>query len=130
VVKETPLDIIVLNTGDAAAHNVRLSASQPSGWSVEFQPQEVAVIPADSQAEVTAKIKPAEKAVAGDYEITVRAQPQEGLSESTDFRITGAHVHPVGHRRRRHHRCGRGHRGLGRDALWAPITEIVGGAHA
>jgi uncharacterized membrane protein len=33
-------------------------------------------------------IKPAEKAVAGDYEITVRARPEAGSSESTDFRIT------------------------------------------
>jgi uncharacterized membrane protein len=86
--KETPLDIIVLNNGDAAAHNVRLSASEPTGWSVEFQPEEIANIPPDSQAEVSARIKPAEKAVAGDYEITIRARPDEGSSESTDFRIT------------------------------------------
>jgi uncharacterized membrane protein len=86
--KETPLDIILRNTGDAAARNVELSASEPSGWSVAFEPEEVAEIASGSQVEVTARVKPAEKAVAGDYEITVRARPEEGSSESTDFRIT------------------------------------------
>jgi len=78
----------VMNTGDAAATDVKISASQPTGWTVEFDPEEIAEIPTDSQVEVTAKVKPADKAVAGDYEITVRAQPEEGSSESTNFRIT------------------------------------------
>ena len=86
--KETPLDIIIRNTGDAAARNVSLSASEPSGWTVEFEPAEIGEIPVDSHAEVTAQVKPAEKAVAGDYEITIRARPQEGSSESAEFRIT------------------------------------------
>lgn len=86
--KETPLDIIVENTGDAAAWNVKMSASEPSGWSVEFQPEEIGQIPAGSRAKVTARVKPAEKAVAGDYEITVRARPEDGSSESAEFRIT------------------------------------------
>lgn len=86
--KETPLDIIVSNTGNAAAHNVRLSASNPSGWSVQFEPEEIPEIASGSQAKVTAKVQPADKAVAGDYEITVRARPEEGSSESADFRIT------------------------------------------
>jgi uncharacterized membrane protein len=86
--KETPLNIIVRNTGDAPARNVKLSASEPSGWTVEFEPEEITEIPVDSQTEVTARITPAEQAVAGDYEITVRAQPEDGSSESTDFRIT------------------------------------------
>lgn len=86
--KETPLNVIVRNTGDAPARNVTMSASEPSGWTVEFEPEEIADIPAGSQAEVTARVTPAEQAVAGDYEITVRAQPEDGSSESTDFRIT------------------------------------------
>jgi uncharacterized membrane protein len=88
VSKETPLDIVIRNTGDAAAQNVRLSASEPSGWSVEFQPEEIGYIAAGSQAEATAKVKPAEKAVAGDYEITVRARPEDGSPESAEFRVT------------------------------------------
>ncbi|MFW6136171.1 MAG: NEW3 domain-containing protein, partial [Chloroflexota bacterium] len=86
--KETPLNLIISNTGDAPARNVELSASEPANWSVAFDPDEITEIPAGSQAEATAKITPAEKAVAGDYEITIRAKPEDGSSESAIFRIT------------------------------------------
>jgi len=86
--RETPLKIIVQNIGTAPARGVELSASEPSGWSVEFEPKEIAEIPAGTQVEATAKIRPAEKAVAGDYMVTIRARPEEGTSESAEFRIT------------------------------------------
>lgn len=86
--KETSLDLIVRNTGKAPARNVELSASEPAGWSVNFEPEEIPEIGRDAQVEVTAKIQPADQAVAGDYEVTFRARPEEGNSESTDFRIT------------------------------------------
>jgi len=86
--RETPLKIIVQNTGSAPARNVELTASQPSGWSVEFEPKRIAEISTDKQVEVTAKIRPAEKAVAGDYMLTIRARPEGGTTESAEFRIT------------------------------------------
>lgn len=86
--KETPLKLVVRNTGSAPARNIELSASQPSGWSVVFEPQQIAEIPTDQQVEVTAKVQPTEKAVAGDYVVTVRAHPEGGASESAEFRIT------------------------------------------
>ena len=86
--RETPLKIIVQNTGSAPARNVELTASQPSGWSVEFEPKRIAEIPTGKQVEVTAKIRPAEKAVAGDYMVTIRARPEGGTTESAEFRIT------------------------------------------
>lgn len=86
--RQTPLKLIVRNTGSAPARNVVMSASEPSGWSVEFDPKEIGEIPAGEQVEVTAKIQPAEKAVAGDYMVTIRARPEGGSSESAEFRIT------------------------------------------
>jgi len=86
--RETPLKIIIQNTGSAPAHGVKLSASEPSGWTVEFEPEKIAEIPAGTQVEATAKIRPAEKAVAGDYMLTIRARPEGGSSESAEFRIT------------------------------------------
>lgn len=86
--KETPLKVIVRNTGTAPARGVELSSTEPSGWSVEFEPKEIAEVPAGQQVEVTAKIRPADKAVAGDYMVTVRARPEGSTSESADFRIT------------------------------------------
>ncbi|MGC9397689.1 MAG: NEW3 domain-containing protein [Anaerolineae bacterium] len=86
--KETTLKVIVRNTGDAPATNVKMTSSEPSGWSVTFEPETIPEIGSNTEAEVTAKIKPADKAVAGDYEITIRARPEDGTSESADFRIT------------------------------------------
>ncbi|MFQ6015104.1 MAG: NEW3 domain-containing protein [Anaerolineae bacterium] len=86
--RETPLKIIVRNTGSAAARNVELSASEPPGWSVEFEPKQIAEIAAGEQVEVRARLRPAEKAVAGDYMVTIRARGEGGSSKSAEFRIT------------------------------------------
>lgn len=86
--RETPLKIVIQNKGTAPAHGVELSASEPSGWSVEFEPKEIAEISAGMQVEVTAKIRPSDKAVAGDYMVTISARPEGGTSKSAEFRIT------------------------------------------
>ena len=86
--RETPVQLVVQNNGSAPALNVELSASTPSGWSVRFEPDRIPEIPAGQQVEVTMHVKPADKAVAGDYMLTVRARPQDGGYESADFRIT------------------------------------------
>lgn len=86
--KETPIQLLVQNTGSAPALNVELSASPPSGWSVRFEPERIPEIPVGQQVEITMHVKPADKAVAGDYMLTVRARPQDGGYESADFRIT------------------------------------------
>jgi uncharacterized membrane protein len=67
---------------------VTLSSTESSGWTVNFDPKEINEIPAGQQVEVTTNIRPADKAVAGDYMITLRAQTADNLSKSTDFRIT------------------------------------------
>lgn len=85
---ESPLKVIIRNTGSAPARAITLSSSEPAGWSVDFVPKEIDEIPAGQQAEVTAKIRPSDKALAGDYMVTVRAQPTDGTAKSADFRIT------------------------------------------
>ena len=65
-----------------------LSASSPAGWTVTLNPEQVVEVPAEGEVEVTANVRPAEKAVSGDYMITFRAQPNEGASKSADFRVT------------------------------------------
>lgn len=86
--KETTVKVIVSNEGSAPARDVRLSSSEPANWTVEFDPKEIGEIPAGEKVEVMAKIRPAEKAVAGDYMVTVRASAEDTATESTDFRIT------------------------------------------
>ena len=75
-------------TGTAPARGIELSGSQPNGWSLEFDPKQIDEIAPGQQVEVTAKVQPANKAVAGDYMMTVRAKPLDASTKSADFRIT------------------------------------------
>lgn len=85
--EQTPLKLIVQNNGSAPARNITLNASPPNGWEVELEPKTIAELGAGKQLEVTANVQPAEQALAGDYMVTVRAQPEEGAAKSADFRI-------------------------------------------
>lgn len=86
--KENPLKIVLENEGTAPLRGIELSSSEPSGWSVTFDQNKIAELPAGQVVEVTARIKPPEKAVAGDYVVTINARPLEEKTESAEFRIT------------------------------------------
>ena len=86
--KETPFKIVLQNTGTASAYGVQLTSTEPSGWSVVFDTNQVAEVPAGQQVDVTARIKPPDKAISGDYVVTVKAQPVDGATTSADYRIT------------------------------------------
>ncbi len=86
--KETTFTLIAANNGSAPARNVKFSASQPNGWTVALDPETIDIIEAGQQMEVTAKVKPADKTVAGDYMLTFRAQPEDASNDSIDFRVT------------------------------------------
>lgn len=85
--EQTPLTLVVQNTGSAPARNITLTASPPNGWDVKLDPKTIAEIGAGKQVEVTANVQPAEQALAGDYMVTVKAQPEDGAAKSADFRI-------------------------------------------
>lgn len=76
------------NSGTAPAQGVELSASAPDGWTITFDPQQIPEIAAGDQVQITTMIRPAEDAVAGDYMLTIRANPADGANQSVDFRIT------------------------------------------
>lgn len=86
--KDTSYSLLLTNSGSAPARNITLSASQPSGWSVEFDPKQVDELPAGQSLPITAKVKPADQAVAGDYVVSFSAHPQDGATQTADFRIT------------------------------------------
>ena len=77
----------LVNAGSAPATNLEMSASPPSGWTVEFEPKEIASLAPKATREVNVKIKPSERAVAGDYMVTLRTG-DSSLSESVQFRTT------------------------------------------
>jgi uncharacterized membrane protein len=86
--KSTPIKLILRNSGNSPAVGVTLSATSPAGWTVTLDPEQVVEVPAEGEVEVTANIEPSDQAIAGDYMITFRAQPNDGASKSVDFRVT------------------------------------------
>lgn len=85
--RATPFKLVVKNQGGAVAQDVELSASEPGGWEVTFEPQRIDSISPNQQREVTALVKPGPKAVTGDYMVTLRAAAGDA-SSSADFRVT------------------------------------------
>ena len=85
--RESSFTFTLVNTGTAPATDLELSATPPSGWTVAFEPQEVAQIAPNSTGEVNVKITPSEQAIAGDYMVSVRAS-NDTVSENVQFRVT------------------------------------------
>jgi uncharacterized membrane protein len=83
---ETSVPIVVTNSGTAAAEQVELSGSAPSGWKISFEPKTVDRIAPNENKDVQALITPPSKAIAGDYVTTVRAAAR-GESASQTFRV-------------------------------------------
>jgi uncharacterized membrane protein len=86
--QETSIKVLVRNRGSAPARNVEVSAFEPSGWTVRFEPARIGEIAARTgEQEVTAFVKPAQKAITGDYVLTLRASAGD-VSTSADYRVT------------------------------------------
>ena len=84
--QETIVPIVLANTGDSVAEDIALSGTAPTGWKVTFDPKSVDKIAPNDTKEVQAMITPPEKAIAGDYQTTLRAN-WRGDSASSTFRV-------------------------------------------
>ena len=86
--QEGQLTVVLRNDGSEAAHDIELSASTPEGWKSSFDPKQVAQLAANAKQDVKVTLTPSDKAIAGDYQATIRASAAGGLSEAANFRIT------------------------------------------
>lgn len=84
---ETAVNLIVKNNGTADISNVQVVASAPTNWNVRFEPSEIGTLAAGDTKSVTAYIKPANNAIAGDYVVSFAAASAEAQSQSS-FRVT------------------------------------------
>jgi uncharacterized membrane protein len=75
------------NTGSAPAKQVAMSASSPQGWKVEFDPKSIDALGAGQDQTVSVNMTPPDKAIAGDYVVTVDANG-DGASANAQFRVT------------------------------------------
>jgi uncharacterized membrane protein len=79
---------VLHNEGSEAARDIELSATAPEGWKTTFDPKSVPNLAANATQDVKLTMSPSERAIAGDYQLTVRAAATGGISEAANFRIT------------------------------------------
>jgi uncharacterized membrane protein len=77
----------ITNTGTAPITNVKMTASPPTNWKVDFDQTSIDSIAPNDTVNVTATITPASDAIAGDYVLTFHVNADQA-STSQDLRFT------------------------------------------
>lgn len=83
--REMPL--VLRNDGTAAAQDIALDGTAPSGWKIEFEPARVALLEPGKTTEVQARITPSTQSLAGDYMVKLHAR-SAGQSADGDLRVS------------------------------------------
>jgi uncharacterized membrane protein len=90
------VDVKVVNTGSAPLNKVSVSSTKPSGianeqWTVRFEPDVIKDLAPGEQQQVRAAITPPEKAISGDYFVTLSLASEPALSDfnpSLEIRVS------------------------------------------
>jgi len=90
--KDNYFTVSIINTGSADIEKINFSSritGGPSGWSITFSPESIDSLPAGDTREIQVDLKPAEKTIAGDYMVTISAEPEaKNAFGSFDLRVT------------------------------------------
>src|SRR5271168_283910 len=86
--QESQLTVVAKNDGSEAARDIEFSATAPEGWKTSFDPKELPELGPGKSQSIKVTLTPAARAIAGDYQTTIRASSVGGQSESANFRIT------------------------------------------
>ena len=86
--QDSQLTVLVRNDGSEAARDIEFSATAPEGWKTSFDPKELPELAAGKSQPIKVSLTPSPRAIAGDYQTTIRANAAGGQSESANFRIT------------------------------------------
>jgi len=85
--KRQSFPLVLRNDGSAAATNIALSATPPSGWTVDFDPKTVPQLAAAGTQKVNATVTPGAQAIAGDYVVSMDAAG-DGFDQTASYRVT------------------------------------------
>ena len=85
--KDNFYSIVIRNTGSDTLENIKFSSIKPEGWSIDFSPEQIDELSAGSLQTIDVNIKPAAKAIAGDYQITLAADTTR-VTEEFKVRVT------------------------------------------
>ena len=86
--QDSQLTVVAKNDGSETARDVEFSATAPEGWKTSFDPKELPELDAGKSQSIKVTLTPAGRAIAGDYQTTIRTSSAGGQSESANFRIT------------------------------------------
>ena len=85
--KAATYTLLLTNDGTAPIEDIDLSGTVPNNWKVEFNPKTIASLAPGDKKEVQVSVMPHDKAIAGDYVASFRANAR-GEQASADFRAT------------------------------------------
>jgi uncharacterized membrane protein len=85
--KDNYFTIAVANSGTGDIDNITLSTNKPKGWTVDLSLTNINALTAGNFQTVEMDIKPPADAIAGDYEIIVRASGTQA-SDNLEIRVT------------------------------------------
>lgn len=81
------VQLVVENTGSAELKDIKLKATAPPEWEVNFDKDTIQTLGAGEQANVKATIEAPNDAIAGDYVTTFSAESSE-VSSDANFRVS------------------------------------------
>lgn len=83
----THITLVLGNAGSAALDDFSFTSRKPEGWTITFDPDELASLDAGQLSEIGVIIEPPGRAIAGDYMVNLRISSDQAV-ESLDFRVT------------------------------------------
>lgn len=75
------------NNGSANIENIKLTSTEPEGWRIDFDIDEIEVLEAGEEIEIDANIKPGDNTIAGDYMVGLNVKA-ENAEDKLELRIT------------------------------------------
>jgi uncharacterized membrane protein len=79
--------LILKNNGSANLEEVKITSSEPEGWKIDFDTDEIEILEAGEEVEIDANIKPADDTIAGDYMVSFSAK-SENAEDDVELRVT------------------------------------------
>ena len=80
------LTVVVRNDGSEAARDVDFSATAPEGWKTSFDPKQLPELAAGKSQTIKVSMTPSPRAIAGDYQTTIRANAADLVLGCRDLR--------------------------------------------
>ncbi len=87
--QDNTFTVTLVNTGTGDLENVTVfnqAKDRPSGWEVTFDPEKIDIIKPGDTKEIKVNLKISDKTIAGDYMITIQAEP-DGKYAFTNLEI-------------------------------------------